>query len=513
MSAHSPRAPDSGSAHNQDLNPPTIASFSPVQTLRVPIATRQRSTILVHQKSPLLIATPPQVTRALAYSHPFILPLSTFAGLLSWTTGDPWASFLLVVSFWLTVLYGDALLRWTGPLLLVACLILGLYFRRYSPLSSSEWAKEKLKDDKKRRSGGQDAGPKHQKSLDEILEALTVFTARCNVLLEPPVRLIDFLAMQRSASTASTRSAITTLFIRFLISSPIWVALTLPPVRMITTKRIIITGNTVAIPNDPLAMLNAYWPGFERPAQQASSRTSRSGIDVAISSQAATNLKGPAGSPGVRFTFILYENQRRWIGLGWTHSLLSYERAAWTDEHLNAMPAKDNFELPEVEGVHARWRWVDGSQWKVEGATTGGDRNVLGDRTSEHEEWRDGRRGSDSWGRYTRRRKWYRDAELVEVTASSEMSPNPSPRPPTSLDGTQPESQEMKSIDPADDTSNDLKKRKWFRGRGKTSARSSIQSFEAGSAEDEGEEHPAIRGRLDRDGDWGVGDDARMGLE
>jgi hypothetical protein len=29
--------------------------------------------------------------------------------------------------------------------------------------------------------------------------------------------------------------------------------------------------------------------------------------------------------------------------------------------------------------------------------------------------WQNGRRGQDGWGRWTRRRKWYRDAELVEA--------------------------------------------------------------------------------------------------
>lgn len=29
-------------------------------------------------------------------------------------------------------------------------------------------------------------------------------------------------------------------------------------------------------------------------------------------------------------------------------------------------------------------------------------------------QWRDGKRGADGWGKYTRRRKWYRNAELVE---------------------------------------------------------------------------------------------------
>jgi hypothetical protein len=70
----------------------------------------------------------------------------------------------------------------------------------------------------------------------------------------------------------------------------------------------------------------------------------------------------------VKFTFILYENQRRWVGLGWTTSLFAYERAAWTDEHLNPAPNKEEFELPDVEGGGARWRWVEGSQWLVEGA-------------------------------------------------------------------------------------------------------------------------------------------------
>ena len=72
-------------------------------------------------------------------------------------------------------------------------------------------------------------------------------------------------------------------------------------------------------------------------------------------------------SPGIRFTFTLFENQRRWLGIGWTSSMLAYERASWTDEHLNPAPSKDHFELPEVEGGHARWRWISGSDWRIDG--------------------------------------------------------------------------------------------------------------------------------------------------
>ena len=48
--------------------------------------------------------------------------------------------------------------------------------------------------------------------------------------------------------------------------------------------------------------------------------------------------------------------------------MLAYERASWTDEHLNPVPSKDQFELPDVEGGQARWRWIQGSDWNVERA-------------------------------------------------------------------------------------------------------------------------------------------------
>lgn len=43
--------------------------------------------------------------------------------------------------------------------------------------------------------------------------------------------------------------------------------------------------------------------------------------------------------------------------------------------------------------------------------------DVLADNSllTHPQQWQNGRRGQDGWGRWTRRRKWYRDAELVEV--------------------------------------------------------------------------------------------------
>lgn len=373
---------------NGDPNHPTIAAFSPSSSYISP-ATKQRSTILVHQKSPLLVATPPSITRALAFSHPFLLPLDKLAGLVSWTSGDPWESFLLVAAFWAFVLYGDIIIRWAGPVVVVMGIILGMYSRRYSPLSSTGWTGEKQKGHQKQTS---ESSMRHQKSLDEIVDTLTALTSRCNVLLEPLLQMTDFLSTQRTATSASTKPALTTLFIRILFVTPVWILLTLPPLRVITTRRVVLAIGTLIL----------SW--HSRPARVSRAILWRSRIIRRISS-AVTGLpfvgdttspstqgkspplpprdksqnavanslasKNPAEPSGVRFTFVVFENQRRWLGLGWTSSLLAYERVAWTDEHLNPSDSKDNFHLPEVDGGISKWRWVPAYDWQVEGAGKG----------------------------------------------------------------------------------------------------------------------------------------------
>ncbi|KAG9199512.1 peroxisome- protein [Epicoccum nigrum] len=450
MSSPSKPNHDASPQPSGDPNPPTYAAFSPSNLGQVTPQTKLRSAILVHQKSPLLAATPPQITRVLAYSHPFLLPLNKLAGLLTWTTADPWESFILVASFWAVVLYGDAVTRYAGPIIVVTSLILGMYARRYSPLSSTGWTGEKGQKGHKRAES--DSSIKHHKSLEEIVDDLKLFTSRCNILLDPFLRLTDFLSTQRTATSATTRPALTVLFIRILFVLPLWIGLTLPPLYILTTKRVVLAVGTVVL----------SW--HSRPARVTRtllwrSRTVRrisvfvTGLDFGDapikgahppplpprkkSTQEVAALlaaKRRPESTGIRFTFSIYENQRRWLGIGWTSSMLAYERASWTDEHMNPVPDKEHFELPEVDGGASRWRWVQGSQWKIEVGEA--DNNNKASKSANKEEmgwiyydnkWRDGRRGLDGWGRYTRRRKWYRDAELVEASPSTEVTPVPTP--------------------------------------------------------------------------------------
>ena len=376
------KAIDNGSSKTtQDPNTPATASFSPSQVVA---ANRQRSTILMHQKSPLLIATPPQITRALAFSHPFLLPLNKLVGLLTWSSGDPWESFLILAGFWTIILYGDVLIRWAGPLILVVGLILGMYSRRYSPLSSTGWTGEKVKGHKKQASEG---SMRHQKSLDEIVETLNVFTSRCNLLLDPFLQLTDFLSTQRTATSATTRPALSALFLRILFITPVWILLALPYAKLITTRRVILTfgtlmfswhsrparvSRTILWRSNTIRRVSSLVTGLSfsgvpplLPRRIPPPLPPRKKSQHDIAKSFAVGSKN--AEAGVRFTFVVYENQRRWLGLGWTSSMFAYERSAWSDEHLNPSPPKDAFQLPVVDTDNAKWRWVANSDWRIEG--------------------------------------------------------------------------------------------------------------------------------------------------
>ncbi|EXJ80808.1 hypothetical protein A1O3_07092 [Capronia epimyces CBS 606.96] len=464
--SHASATDPSGSQQTWDPNPPTYAAFSPSSTSGYSATSKQRSTIIVHKKSPLLVATPPQITRALAHSHPFLLPLNKLAGLLSWSTPDPWESYLLVVAFWGVTLYGSDIIRFASPVIVVIGLMLAMYWRRYSPLSSTSKTGDKRPAKTHKRESSEASS--QYKTLDEIVDTLQELTARCNILLEPFLNLTDFLSTQTTPTTATTRPALTTLFIRVLLITPVWVALTFPPFYILTSRRAILTFGTIMLTwhSKParvsrvilwrsvfLRKTAAFATGLTFDLSNdgqtdQSVRAVRSKSQTGLASEVATKRR--PDSSGVRFTFILYENQRRWLGLGWTTSLFAYERGPWTDEHLNPAPSKDEFRLPEVEGGHARWRWVEGSEWRIEhgdakqhrraasqtktgpagasGAETAGDG---GGWIYYDNRWEDGRT-EDGWGRYTRRRKWCRDAELVEVTPSTEVSRSATPVQPLS---------------------------------------------------------------------------------
>jgi len=59
--------------------------------------------------------------------------------------------------------------------------------------------------------------------------------------------MTDFLSTSRTATSATTRPALTTMFWRLVATTPVWILLTLPPWRIITTKRVALIVGTVLL--------------------------------------------------------------------------------------------------------------------------------------------------------------------------------------------------------------------------------------------------------------------------
>lgn len=78
----------------------------------------------------------------------------------------------------------------------------------------------------------------------------------------------------------------------------------------------------------------------------------------------------------VRFLFTIYENQRWWMGLDWTHALLPSERPSWCTSRQDPVSPPNNFDLPDPMVVFvpddkgrrikrtATWRWEE-NEWKA----------------------------------------------------------------------------------------------------------------------------------------------------
>lgn len=255
-------------------------------------------------------------------------------------------------------------------------------------------------------------------TLDAIVHTLSNVTSRINLFLSP----IRGLSLN---TQDVTRLLFTTLFL-----TPIYTTIAFfivsPRIIIMITGVIILTYHSVYARvtravlwrSRTVRLLTFYLTGLDFSGSKfhadSTSKLSKSVLGV----------QSTDGKP-VRFTYVLYENQRRWLGIGWTANLLAYERAPWSDEFLNESTAPDVFKLPEDDNLGVEWRWVD-KTWKLD-LTNDGALVVSGSKykTKTDPGPNDGwifydntwKKPStdDAFSKYTRRRRWIRTAELVNI--------------------------------------------------------------------------------------------------
>ncbi|CAG8607581.1 1854_t:CDS:2 [Paraglomus occultum] len=354
---------------------------------------------------------PTSITWLLMYTSPFIHSLSYFLSLITWSTPNTSESCLLLAAWWSVCLFPRQILVYGIHLLLLA------------------WIGWHWLEKKKREKLGKP---------DSILRAISQ-----QDLNNTKIDWSDPVQTQR-------------VMFGLLYSYPFWLAFNY---FVSLTWTFIIIGTLALIWNSPwfrviqhVSMQNVFirgcvvfivgfvWVGKFQPegvrgfSVAALVRKAKDQQRRNVSKK--TNGKdGSKNSTEMVYSFVLYENQRWWLGLDWTTNLFPNERPAWSDEYNEATNNKDSFQLPPPDtsitvpqdnpNVMVRktteWRWVDPDWW------IDMDGNVDKDGWEYADNHWKNFTGKGGFRRYTRRRKWIRTARCIETLEKRDINTSATP--------------------------------------------------------------------------------------
>ncbi|KAK6198941.1 uncharacterized protein RJT21DRAFT_109350 [Scheffersomyces amazonensis] len=370
------------------------------------------------QTSPLLSSTPPTVAKSLIRAYPYLLIINKLLSIATWTNDDYWINIIIISIFSLFILYFENLVIWLGHIIIVGIITL------YTILNN------KILEE-----------TKEHPTLDDVVQSLTATCIKADMLLNP----ITSLAF---TSYDIKRLLFTTIFltplyliVSFLVIKP-RIILLITGIYMLTYHSSYSRVIRRIVWKIKLArLLVFYLTGLDFSQAKNSSLFAAAFAKVQKSTGLTTlNNQSSTNNKPVRFTYVIYENQRRWLGIGWTSNLLSYERAPWTDEFLNESSSVDAFKLPNANDAQstgsasgdngvdrldgATWRWVD-KTWRLD-LTNDGAITLQNNKRSKTNANPGSDEGfiyydntwkkpstEDSFSKYTRRRRWIRTAELV----------------------------------------------------------------------------------------------------
>ena len=327
----------------------------------------------------LLLATPPAILKLLTLSAPGILALDSFVQLVTWTHPSFFASLLVLLSWWTLCLFGHLIVLYLLPSLLL------IYIFTHYLLSASTRATSH-----RHRSRPATLTPASYTALLHSAQDLGshVHTLRATIIY-PIFKQLSFLPHQAGKPAPAYRTA--------------WIAITSYPIYLglthfVPTNLIFLALGSVAI------LWNAP---FFRTLRQALWRSAavRWGSRITIGllsgghglrhewemTKKGVGIMGLLGrkkveekveekpvkvgavhegeeEEDVQIQFTVFENQRWWVGLDWTHALLPGERASWcvllrrspeipltrqwlrrTDPALNPSSPPSSFVLPRSE--------------------------------------------------------------------------------------------------------------------------------------------------------------------
>lgn len=371
------------------------------------------------QTSPLLSSTPPTVAKSLIKAYPYLLIVNKTLSIFTWTNDDYWVNIVLICIWGFGTLYFETLVTWFGHIIIVGIITL------YALLNNRIEEETKL-----------------HPTLDDVVQALTTTCIKADLLLAPITSLsLNAYDIKRLLFTTVFLTPLY-LVITFLVITPRTVLL-VTGLYVLTYNSTYLRVTRKLLWKIKLArLLVFYLTGLD--FSRARNHSLFAAAFAKVQKNTLFNTDGNLdeageGNKSVRFTYAIYENQRRWLGIGWTSNLLSYERTPWTDEFLNELSSIDSFQLPNPENNNysfgsqqsnqltlngAKWRWVD-KTWRLD-LTNDGSITLPNSKRSKTSASPAADEGfifydntwkkpttEDTFSKYTRRRRWIRTAELV----------------------------------------------------------------------------------------------------
>lgn len=369
------------------------------------------------QASPLLSSTPPTVSKALIRAYPYLLTMNKFISIVTWTNDDYWINIIIILVFALSVMYFEQVVIWLGHLIIVGFIIL------YASLNNKIIEEADL-----------------HPSLDEVIQALTNTCIKADKLLDPIISLsLSGYDIKRLLFTTVFLTPVY-LIMTFLLVTPRTLLLICGLFLLSYHSSYMAVTRKMVWKIKLTRLLCFYLTGLDFLQARNHSLFAAAFAKVQKNAGHSLNPLSSESNRPVRFTYVIYENQRRWLGIGWTSNLLTYERTPWTDEFLNESSSIDSFNLPNPENHqnytfgseqslqlsmnNAKWRWVD-KTWRLDLTNDGAITlpNNKRSKTTANPNSDEGfiyydntwKRPSseDSYSKYTRRRRWIRTAELV----------------------------------------------------------------------------------------------------
>lgn len=361
-------------------------------------------TSISHSKGPpLLSSTSPIIVSALNAAFPAILIINSVLSILTWTNENKSSNFLFLLVYITVVKYWNILGVLFFPLLL--CFSFCCFY----------WGIKVILED----TGPGSTSP----TLEEIIDTLTNMSIRLRLLVKPilDIKKADSDSLWRLLITATLLTPVYISLMKFLFSPTSFCifwgtfiftyhSMWFIAIRKLLWRSVYIRKGTSFLTGLDISTLDKSSDIVRmtdlKVLNAGNSTTSRLDHSAPpLPTRADTNTRKIV-------EFQIFENQRRWLGFGWTEYTLPNERVQFTDADLKPCDGIDAFKfptIPELAKIDHKWTWFDES-WKVDKSFNkeqDPDGWVYYNNNWEFPEY------EDNVGKFTRSRKLVRRALLV----------------------------------------------------------------------------------------------------